>query len=239
MKKTRWYLLAAVLVIVAVAAVILISRFRQAPASSDVQADQAEETLGETQPQTFLASDTPALEADDLVFGDRDADLPIFVYEDYSSQYSADLADTLEKIRAESDGQVAIIVRPFLSTNSAASARLAVAVGCAGEQGKWKEMRALLFAQAKSKQLLEDKMADYATQLRLNEEEFQTCLTNPQKSETIGQAVASARQYGVQGAPTIFIAGEMVIGARPYDDFVDSNGDQIAGLKSLINEKLQ
>ena len=187
---------------------------------------------------TYITAQKPTLSENDLMFGAADASLQIFVYEDYVSPYSAALGDTLEKIRAESGERLAIIVRPFIQ-DSPEGNEAAVAVACAGEQGKWKEMRALLFARTKNQQAGALDFGDYAKQIGLEGGRFLVCLTNPDKSGTIEQETRAAAGYGAQGTPTMFVGGEMIIGARPYDDFKDSNGDEIAGLKRVIEEKLK
>ena len=110
----------------------------------------------------------------------------------------------------------------------------ALAVSCAGEQDKWLEMRALLFAQTKNNELAAEKFADYARQLNLKEKDFVSCLTNSGKNLKIEELAATAADYNVLGTPTIFIGGEVIIGARPYEDYTDSNGDKIKGLASVI-----
>lgn len=238
MKKNYWYLIAGLFIIILVA-VFAIGRSPR-EGQSDVASRENGEGLGnkEVQTQTYLASNTPSVKTGDKIIGNSQAALKIFVYEDYVSRYSADLADTLDKVKAESGDKLAIVVRPYITRNSANALRLAQAVDCAGEQGKWLEMRALLFSKAKNQQFISDDLVDDIAQLNLDNEVFSACLTNQDKSGTIEQSVAEAGTYGVMGAPTMFIGGEIIIGARPYDDFTDSNGDLISGLKSVVENKL-
>ena len=192
----------------------------------------------ETQAQSYAAAKTPVLRADDKVFGSPDAPLKVFVYEDYTSAYSAALADTLDKITAETGNKLALIVRPYILNNSLPAVTAAAAVDCAAQQAKWREMRALLFVRAKNQQAAPADLDSYVKQIGLNEAGFKTCLTNEEKSGKIEQSVTEAEAYAVQGAPTMFIGDEMILGARPYDNFVDSNGDNIEGLKTVIEKKL-
>lgn len=192
-----------------------------------------------SQPGSYAAANYPTINASDNIFGSQDAPLPIFVYEDYTSPYSAALADTLDRIKAESGNKVAIIVRPYIVGNSLSSYQAAAAVDCAGAQGKWAEMRALLLARAKNQQLAAINFDDFARQIGLNQNNFDECLTNEAKSGKIEQSEAQADAYKVQGAPTMFIGGEMILGARPYNDFIDSNGDKIQGLKTVVDQKLK
>jgi len=188
--------------------------------------------------QSYSADRTPQSESDDKIFGSEHARLSIFVYEDYTSQFSAALADTLEKIKAESGDNLAIIIRPYFK-DSPAALSAALAVDCAGAQGKWEAMRALLFARVKNKQLATTDFSGYISQLGLKAKDFNNCLTNEQKSGKMEKLASAAEIYAVQGAPTMFIDGEMILGARPYADFVDSNGDKVVGLKTLVTEKLK
>jgi protein-disulfide isomerase len=187
--------------------------------------------------QSYAAVSVPHLEKGDRLFGSQDASLKIFVFEDYTNSYCAALDQTLQKIKSENGDKIAIVTRPFF-TNPVTSLAAVAAVTCAGQEGKWQEMRNLLLNKAKTKQPLTGDWSEYINQLQLNKDSFSACLTNEQKSGTIEQAVEAAKSYGVQGAPTIFIGDEMINGARPYDDFVDSNGDKIEGLKSLITKRL-
>jgi len=238
MQKKSWYLIIAVLIVIAIVVTVVASRLLARANLDALESVNSSGANSDLQTQTYLASNSPTFRNGDKIFGSAEAALKIFVYEDYTSVYSANLADTLDKIKAEMGDQAAIIVRPYVVNNLEAAQQLAQAVDCAGEQGKWKEMRALLFAQAKNKQLLVDNLANYENQLSLNTSDFTACLTNQTKSGKIEQSVVEAQGYGVQGAPTMFIGDEMIIGARPYEDFVDSNGDKISGLKSVVAGKI-
>ena len=187
---------------------------------------------------SYIAVKTPTLATGDHILGDASTPLKIFVYEDYSSLYSANLADTLNKILAADGNRLALIVRPY-GQNSPAAQLAARAVDCAGAQGKWQAMRTALFVQAKKQPAGNFDFSANARQIGLDENSFAVCLTNEEKSGTIEQATRAAVAYGVQGAPTMFIGDDMIIGARPYEDFTDSNGDKIAGLKSVVDAKLQ
>lgn len=229
-KKYLGYLVIAILVVLALVVYVLL---RQTTKDSGQPLQNLD--IGAAQAQTYAASQVPTLEKEDNIFGSSRASLKIFVYEDYSDLYSARLADSLDKARADFGDELAVIVRPYISKISALSAPAAQAVSCAGEEGKWVEMRALLFAQSKTSRLALANFSAYAQQIGLDEGEFQICLTNREKSEKIEQAAQEAAQYGILGAPTIFVGSEMILGARPYENYVDSNGDQIEGLKTVIS----
>ncbi len=198
------------------------------------------ENLGasEAKAQSYAASKTPSLNNDDMILGAEDAALKIFVYEDNASLYSAQLADTLDKLLIDQPSKLAIIIRPFLTKNSTITKEAALAVECAGAE-KWTAMRALLFTKVKNNSLSFSEFGNYAKELGIDEKTFAACLTNQAKSAKIEKLSAEAESYNVLGAPTIFIGDEMILGARPYEDYTDSNGDNIEGLKTVIDKKLK
>jgi protein-disulfide isomerase len=189
--------------------------------------------------QSYVAPKAPSLKNDDKILGSKDAATKIFVYEDYSSIYSAKYADILDKLSADNSGKLAIIVRPFVTKNTGLAEDAAIAVDCAGDQNKWLEMRALLFAQAKNESLNSADFSKYASQIGLDTNAFAVCLTNQTKSVKIEGLSQEAESYNANGAPTTFVGDEMIIGARPYEDFTDSNGDNIEGLKTMIAKRIK
>lgn len=237
-KKEKNYLVLGIVLVVLVLAAVII-RIGQSRRTANLGDSQRNSGINSAQAESYEALQRPSWEKDDLVFGVDGTPFKIFVYEDYSDLYSANLADTLEKIRQSAGEEAAIIVRPFIASNSDLSRQAALAVACAAEQGKWKEMRALVFSQVKNQQFETEKIDPALDQLDLDGEEFQTCLTNKEKSERIDKVMAEAKDYSVIGAPTIFVGDEMVPGARPYDDYVDSSGNKIEGLKSMVERKMR
>ncbi len=205
--------------------------------STQTNFNTASTKIDNPQAASYIAPDLPTLKDNDKIFGSADAPLKIFVYEDYTNIFSASLADTLEKIKAEAGNKLAVVIRSYFK-DAPLALKASAAVDCAGEQGKWVQMRALLFARAKNHQSLTPDFSSYIKQLNLNGEEFAVCLTNAEKSGKIEKSAAEAESYMVQGTPTIFVGDEMILGARPYENFIDSNGDQIEGLKTIVDKKL-
>ncbi|MFA6194790.1 MAG: thioredoxin domain-containing protein [Patescibacteria group bacterium] len=228
MKKIYMYMIAAAAVLAIIIVAMIIRPEKVGTLNSPLVGMPSE-----ARAQSFVSAKYPELKTEDKIFGSATALLKIFVYEDYTNIYSAKLAETLDRIRVESDDKVAIVIRPYFK-NSPLASQAQAAVDCAGEQNKWIEMRALLFAQTSNKQLNAGNFSSYAEQIGLNDGDFTACLTKSQKSVKIEQLVQEAETYTVQGAPTVFAGEEMILGARPYDDFTDSNGDKIEGLKTVV-----
>ena len=239
-KKLLWPL---IILVVSVAAILIFFREQISPAVLPETEVPDIEVLGEqdereAMPQSYaLNGRRPEINSEDVIIGSPTAPLKIFVYEDYSDVYSARLASTFEKIEAEHYGRLVFVFRPYAAATELARVS-ALAVDCSLEQDKWKEMRALLFARAESGGLSKENLDSYADQIGLDKQAFDNCLTKKEKSEKIEQDALLAASYGVIGTPTSFIGDEVVLGARPYEDFTDSSGDRIEGLKAMVAKKL-
>lgn len=231
--SAKMYLFFAAIVVVILVVFIVLKINKVKPVSENNISSEIKTQAASAQTYTVDKSPTPL--TGDKKIGLEGAPVKIFVYEDYTDKYSADLAMTLDKIYALNPNKILISLRPFIPANSLLAKQAALAVTCAGEQDKWLEMRALLFTQTKNNELAAEKFADYAKQLKLEEKDFAACLTNSEKNLKIEELAATAAEYNVLGTPTIFIGGEVIIGARPYEDYTDSNGDNIKGLASIID----
>lgn len=233
--KKIWYLLAAALVVVATVLALIGSR---QPKSEMVSGEPYQSIAGAKNSSFEPVGEKLSMVEGDNLLGSKDAPLTIFVYEDYASPYSADLAATLKRIISESGDKLKVIVRPFVTSGNNISREGALAVLCAADDGKFSEMRDLILNDAKEGKLQAGAFGAYATQLGIKENDFNACLTNEEKSVKLEAVMAEADKNLVIGAPTIFVGNEMIIGARPYSDFVDSNGDAIEGLRAVIDRQL-
>lgn len=234
MKINKKFLIISAISLVIVIIIIAVVFAKKSASVISGNKSQTTVSLSNVQAQSYAANQVPVWRSADKAFGSADAKLKIFVYEDYTNIYSAELADTLNKIITEFGGQVAIITRPYFK-NSSLAAAAATAIDCAGAQKKWAEMRAVLFARVKSGRFMTADFSADAQQIGLDLSSFNNCLTNNQKSGKIEQDPVATT---IQGAPTMFVGNEMILGARPYDNYVDSNGDKIEGLKQVVARKI-
>ena len=99
------------------------------------------------------------------------------------------------------------------------------AARCAGEQGKFWEMRDKLIVNANS--LGPDRFNALADELKLDRPRFQKCLADEKYKAEIEKDMADADAAGVNGTPTFVIGrlkgdevdGVRVVGALPYSTF--------------------
>jgi predicted DsbA family dithiol-disulfide isomerase len=189
--------------------------------------------------QSYVAVNMPVIKENDFVSARREGGLDIIVYEDYSDIFSADLALSLARAQADFSDDVDIAFRPFDVNNSSLSSQSALAVRCAADKEQGMAFRDRLFQAVRNKQLSAEVFSLWAEELGLNKEDFSACLTNLDKKGNIEEVIAAADNFSVYGAPTVFVGEEMLVGARPYESFTDSNGDEIEGLKQVIERQLK
>lgn len=183
--------------------------------------------------QSYIPAANPELRDGDRVLGNREAQLQVFVYENYDDNFSADFSKTINQLIREKGNEVSVVLRPFIGS-SQKSAEYALALDCAGDN--WQSLRNMIMTSASDN--LNAELDDLVKELNIDGDSFTTCLTDAKKSGRIEQLQAEAINYEIFGSPTIFIDNQLIVGARPYDNYVDSNGDEINGLKILVERFL-
>ena len=102
------------------------------------------------------------------------------------------------------------------------------AAACAGDQGKFWEMHAVLFAMPPSK--TDQDLSNYAKTAGLEAEQFNACLTSGKHAASVQASVKRMEQLGVGGTPMTLIGltpspgqpmkvVKYIYGAKPYSEF--------------------
>lgn len=93
---------------------------------------------------------------------------------------------------------------------------------CANEQGKFWEYHDYLYSHQgpeNSGAFAKDKLEDFAKQLGLNSEQFNSCLETDKYAKAVADDLSAGQKAGVQGTPATFINGQIIIGTQPYSAF--------------------
>jgi len=166
--------------------------------------------------------------------GNKEAKLKIFVYEDYDDLFSAKLTPTIDRLIREKGDKIAIVLRPFIGL-SFKSAEHALALDCVNNN--WQNLRREIMLSVENKS--GEELSAMIKKVGIKENDFFNCLEEKKQSNRINEIKEDTLNFQVFGTPTLFVGNELVLGARPYENYVDSNGDQVEGLNSLINRILQ
>jgi protein-disulfide isomerase len=101
---------------------------------------------------------------------------------------------------------------------------------CALEQGKFWEYHDQLFTASK---LEKDDLLGYARELKLDDKQFESCLTSEKYKADIEKDTQEGRKAGVSGTPGFFVNGVEISGAKPKEEFARIIDDEL-GRKSNI-----
>jgi protein-disulfide isomerase len=176
---------------------------------------------------------------EDRVFANRNAQVQVIVYCDFSCPFCTDFSGTLDRVAGEYSDRIAIAFRYFPLQSHTEGFPSAVAAECAGEQGKWAEMYKKLFEANKSGRLSSEQYFADASALGLDAEKFKNCFDQKKYKEKIAASIVEGEEVGAIGTPTIFVDNEIYPGALPYEDYENSEGEKVEGLKSIIERHLE
>lgn len=222
------YILIIALLILLVAIILGISDLFKEKKDNEVDIPSFDQMLEEHEANldSYIAKNTPTVRENDRIIGDINAPLKIFVYEDYNDEFSAEFSKTLNKIIRENNGQVAVVARPYIGATSD-SKNKAIALVCAYDDGNFAQTRDNIFNTILNKE--NTKEFEYNTD----------CLTEEEKITKINEFKNSAETFGVYGSPTVFIGNEVIVGARPYDSYQNSEGEEIEGMGEIVKNMLE
>ncbi|MFZ2098725.1 MAG: DsbA family protein [Anaerolineales bacterium] len=148
---------------------------------------------------------------DDPKQGVDDAQVTIIEFSDYQCPYCADADKSIKTLLDQYNGKILFVYRDFPLKNSHQYAfQAAEAADCAGKQNKYWEMHDVLFINQEN--LDTSSLKEYATQLSLNQAQFDLCLANNEFESEINKDLEDGKSYGVTGTPTFFINGYMMEG---------------------------
>jgi protein-disulfide isomerase len=169
----------------------------------------------------------------DPVIGNLDAPITIIEFSDFQCPFCARFyTQTLPLIYEEyiDQGKVKLVFRDYpIQSIHPNAVPASVASECANEQGKFKEMHDILFDNQNqwSGQETGDALSlfsQYATEIQLEQETFDSCLTSGKYIEEIQKDLSDGQNYGVTGTPGFFIGNDQIgyvelKGAQPFDSF--------------------
>ncbi|MCK4554614.1 thioredoxin domain-containing protein [Candidatus Parcubacteria bacterium] len=179
-----------------------------------------------------------AIGSEDHFLGNLDASIQIIVYGDFNCPFSAKFYDTVNQVKEEFSDNAVIAFRHYPLIGHVYAMPAAIASECAAEQGKFWEMYGKLFENNKESKLNIEQFKKNALEIGIDVAKFSQCLEAEKYKDKIYVQMNDGKDYGVGGSPTIFVNGEPLPGAYPFEDFVRSNGDEVDGMKSIIERHL-
>ena len=168
---------------------------------------------------------------DDPVKGDSNAPVTIIEFSDFQCPFCGrHFKTTMPDIEREyiKTGKVKYVFRDFPLEFHQYAPKASEAADCAGEQEKYWEMHDKLFE--KQADLKVEKIKQYAAEIGLDSDTFDSCLDSGKYAGEIQKDVEDGKRAGVSGTPSFFIGksqkdkskeikGKKIVGALPYQSF--------------------
>lgn len=178
------------------------------------------------------------IDSSDHYLGEMGTVVEMIVYGDFECPFCVNFSKTIDKAVAEFGDKIVVSVRHYGLRSHANAIPAALASECSGEQGKFWEMYAELNKDSVMNNLNADEYKKNALELGLDLGKFGQCFDSEKYKEKIINQMDEAKIYGVVGTPTIFINGEIVSGARPFENYKERDGSAKEGIKSIIERHL-
>jgi protein-disulfide isomerase len=161
------------------------------------------------------------------VRGNPKAKVMIVEFSDFQCPYCGGVQATLQSVLAKHPDTVALAYRDMPMSKIHPFARKAAeAARCAGEQRKFWEYHDLLFAD--QSKLNQDGLMDKARTLKLDEQQFESCLSGEKFKAQIQQDSQDGMRAGVSGTPGFFINGIFMSGSQPESAFENLLQEQLS-----------
>ncbi len=186
--------------------------------------------------QTPVASGHPcasgSVPVDGSICGQDSAPLTILEYSEFLCPFCARAAlSTVREIEEEyvAAGKVRLEFKHFI-VHGEEAVLAAGAAECASEQDAFWEYHDKLFLNQGSVDFSVANLKQFAEDLELDSDSFNTCLDSERYIETLAADIDEARQRGVDATPTFFVGQTQVVGAQPYSEFETAIEDELARL---------
>ncbi len=154
---------------------------------------------------------------DDPMKGNKDAKITIIEFTDYQCPFCSRARPTIKQVLDTYGDKVRYVLRDFALDFHPHAKKAAEAAHCAGDQNKYWEYSDILWANQKALDTAD--LKKYASQLSLDQAKFDTCLDSGKYTAEVEKDIADGSKAGVTGTPSFFINGQMLTGARPFEQF--------------------
>jgi protein-disulfide isomerase len=157
----------------------------------------------------------------DVVVGDAPTEGPasarvtVIEFGDFECPYCGEEEPVVEQMLSAYEGRIRFVFKEFPLSSIHPYAELAAEAALAAQaQGKFWQYHDLLYANQSA--LGESDLEGYASMLGLDVTTFDLALQDHTYAAAVAADVAEGMSDGVDGTPTFFINGVMVVGAVPY-----------------------
>jgi protein-disulfide isomerase len=164
----------------------------------------------------------------EYVLGSANAPVTLVAFTDYQCPFCGRFeASTFPVLKANyiDTGKIRFILRDLPLDFHPFALKAAQSVHCAGDQGKYWEMKELVFKNQSN--LDADALAGYAKDVSINVDTFKSCMAAGNHLKAISDEAKYAASLGINGTPTFVLGkvvgdsveGKVIVGAQPLEVF--------------------
>jgi len=158
--------------------------------------------------------------------GPATAPVTIVEFSDFQCPYCSRVLPALKRVQETYGDRVRVVFRDFPLQMHPQAPKAAEAAACAAEQGKFWPMHDRLFENQAKLQVAD--LKQHAAEVGLESAKFDECLDSGRRATDWQRDLSEGTGYGVTGTPAFFINGRMLVGAQPYESFVQVIDDELA-----------
>ena len=167
--------------------------------------------------------------AEDPARGPEAAPVELIEFSDFDCPYCQRATETVARLMEQFEGQIRFVYKDYPLPSHPNAFKAAEAGNCAHEQGRFWELHDTMFA--RQGELDVDALKGYAAELGLDAEAFDECLDSGRHAATVDRDVRIGMRHGVSSTPTLFLNGRAVLGAAPYETFVEIVREELAAAR--------
>ncbi|KKS64312.1 MAG: hypothetical protein UY14_C0040G0007 [Parcubacteria group bacterium GW2011_GWA1_47_9] len=154
---------------------------------------------------------------EDHIRGNFSAPVTLVEFSDFQCPFCERIGPTVNKILNDYPDEVRLVYKNFPLSFHQYGQQAAEASECASEQGKFWEYHDKLFANQSDFSV--ENFKKWAKDLNLDSGKFNLCLDSGKYSGKVKSDFDEGTRKGVNGTPTIFVNGQAVVGAQPFEVF--------------------
>jgi protein-disulfide isomerase len=149
--------------------------------------------------------------------GREDAPVTVVEFTDYQCGFCARSQAILERLLAEYKGKLQVVVKNLPLDFHGQARAAAIASLAADRQGKYWEYRRTLFANQQA--LSNENLERFAREAGFDMKRYAKDIASPELAGIVDRDQEQAAAAGVEGTPTFFVNGRILVGAQPFEAF--------------------
>jgi len=166
--------------------------------------------------------------AHDHIWGNKEANIELVVFNDLSCSYSRQYIDILNQFMRDYSDKIKIVWRHFpLDQRNEQSLDAALAAECSADQDKFWEFINQIYS--RQPELSPELYFEIAENLSLDKKQFETCYSSQKYNGKVKAHYYEGISKQVIGTPTSFLNGRILPGVIPYYDLAQLVNPLIGG----------